>query len=413
MKISAVTLLLALAAPLCAQEFSTAAMRPINMGETYRLALARSEAFAQQAEGIKQLEAAERGIKATFYPSFTLNMSQYKQQDTMSLSKWYVYGNYYVFNGMRDYINAKAAAARTGAANMDLERAKQQLYLNSASAYLGLYLAQQQVAIHREEVDVTTRRIKELQSRADIGRSRNSEVVAAQSQLAQDKAGYLSALSAERQAQETLKFATGLDTDLAPAEMKLTRETELEEYLKLAALRPDIAARRKSAQAYDYLAELQAHTVWPTLQVYGDYYAVRRPMPSPPYRWDGTILLSLPLFTGGAAQAGVDAAQAAKRAAELALQQAERQALSDVRAAYDEHRYAILQTGTLAEALALAAENFRYQEDDYKLGLVTNLDVLSAMNTLLQTKLSLAQARAEQDLSLIKLDTAAGLDIKQ
>ncbi len=413
MKNTMIALLLALAAPLGAQEFSTAAMRPMNLGEACRLALARSEALAQQAEGIKQLEAAERSANAAFLPSFTANISQYKQQETMSVSKWYVSGSYNVFNGMRDYLNARAAAAKTGAAQLDLERARQQLYQSAASAYLGLYLAQQQVRIRSEQVDVTAARVKELQARADIGRSRPGEVAAAQSQLAQDRAGYLGALSAERQAQQVLKFATGLDEDLSPAELSLPDAGPIEEYFKLAELRPDVAARGKSAQAYDYLAELQSRSLWPTLTLSGDYYAVRRPMPSPPYRWDAAALLSVPLFTGGAAGAAADSARAAKRAAGLALGQAQRQARSDVRAAFDERHYAVLQAGSLSDALALAQQNALYQRQDYKLGLVTNLDVLNALNTVLSTRLSLAQARAAADLALIKLRIAAGLDLKQ
>lgn len=413
MKNSTIVLLLALAAPLGAQEFSTAAMRPINLGEAYSLALARSEALAQQAEGIKQLEAAERAVNAAFQPSFAANVSQYKQQETMSVSKWYVSGSYSVFNGMRDYLNAKAAAAKTGAAQLDLERARQQLYQSAAAAYLGLYLAQQQARIRLEQVDVTAARIKELQARADIGRSRPGEVAAARSQLAQDKAGYMNALSGERQAQQVLKFATGLGEDLAPAPLVLPEAATLQEYLQLAGLRPDITARRKSARAYDYLAEVQSHNLWPSLQLSGNYYVVRRPMPSPSYRWDGTALLSVPLFTGGEAGAAADSARAAKRSAELALEQAGRQAESEVRAAFDERHYAVLQADSLSEALALAQQNARYQQQDYKLGLVTNLDVLSALNTVLSTRLSLAQARAAAALSLIKLSIAAGLELKQ
>ena len=63
-------------------------------------------------------------------------------------------------------------AQAQGVAAVDLERARQQLYQSAAAAYLGLYLAQQQARIRLEQVDVTAARIKELQARADIGRSR-------------------------------------------------------------------------------------------------------------------------------------------------------------------------------------------------------------------------------------------------
>jgi outer membrane protein len=402
-----------LASPLKAQEFSTATMRSLGLGEAYRLAVVRSEALAQQAEGIKQLEAAERLITASFRPALAFDASQYKQQNSPSQTKGYLTGSYALFSGMRDYIAAKAAASRTGAAKLDLERARQQLYLNTAQAYLDLYSAQREALIRKDQMNVTARRIAELQARADIGRSRTSEVVAAKTQLAQDKANYLGAAASERLAQQTLLFITGLDSDIAPQEISLSRETDLQEYLKLALLRPDLAAGRKSLETYNYLADIQDHNLWPSVNLAADYYAVRHPMPAPSDRWDGAVTLSVPLYTGGYSAAQKASAYAARRNAELALQLAERQALTEVRSAYDEHKYSILQEASLRDALALASDNSRYQQEDYKLGLVTNLDVLNALNNVLQTRLALSQAEVQRNWTLIKLDTAAGLDMKQ
>lgn len=414
MKILLLTILLAAPAlPLKAQEFSTATMRPVTMGEAYKLALAKSETLAQQAEGISQLEAAERLISASFRPSFDLNASQGKQQNSPSATKVYFTGSYALFSGMKDYISAKASASRTSAAKMDLERARQQLYLNVAQEYLNLFLAQQEVFIRLEQMGVTSKRIAELETRANIGRSRMSEVVAAKTQLAQDKANYLAAASAERLAQQALLFITGLDSDLAPQEFSISREAPLDEYLKLALMRPDLAARRKSLEAYNYLADIQDHNLWPTVGLAVDYYAVRSPMPNPANRWDGTIALNLPLYTGGAAPAQKDAAYAARRAADLEVRLQERQALTEVRSAFEERKYSLLQTASLREALALASDNARYQLEDYKMGLVTNLDVLTALNAVLQTRLALSNARGQELFSLLKLETAAGLEAKQ
>ncbi len=396
-----------------AQEFSTTTMRPITMGETYRLALAKSETLAQQAEGIKRFEAAESLISAAFRPFFDLNAAQGKQQNSPSSTKAFLSGGYSLFSGMRDYISAKAAAAQTGAARLDLERARQQLYLSSAQGYLNLLLAQQEVFIRLEQMRVTAKRITELEARADIGRSRKSEVVAAKTQLAQDRANYLAAAAAERLAQQALMFITGLDTDLAPKEYAVSRDAALDEYLKLALLRPDLAARRRSLEAYNYLADVQDHNLWPTVDLSANYYVVRRPLPSPVDRWDGAIALNVPLYTGGAARAQKDSAYAARSAAALELRLVERQALTDVRSAYEERKYSLLQTVSLTEALALALDNARYQQEDYKLGLVTNLDVLSALNSVLQTRLALSQAKVQENFTLIKLETAAGLEAKQ
>lgn len=405
------------AAPLAAQEFSTATMRPITLGEAYKLAAAKSEALAQQAEGIKMLDAAEREITASFRPVFDANASQSKQQNAASSTKAYLSGRYNIFSGMRDYLSAKAASARTHAASLDLDRARQRFYLDTAGAYLDLHAAQQEALIRMEQFAVAGKRIKELEARTAIGRSRKSELTAARAQQAQDMVSYLDAVSAERVAQQALRFVTGLDEDLTPSWDQPWENrpspASLQEYQDMALRRPDLRARQKSRQAYDYLSELQDRALWPSVDLSGNYYAVRRPMPSPENRWDAAIALRVPLYTGGETAARKDSARAAGRSAALELQLAERQALAEVRAAYDEHIYAVLKAYALSEALSQVSDNARYQQEDYRLGLVTNLDVINALNTVLQTRLSFSLARIRSAYTLLRLESAAGLEPKQ
>lgn len=400
-----------------AQEFSTASMRPITLGQAYRLALDKSEALAREGEAVKQLDAAERAIAASFRPVFEANAAQSKQQNAASSTRVYLSGSYRLFSGMRDYISAKAAGARTAAASLDLERARQRFYLDTAGAYLDLYAAQQEALIRMEQLAVAGKRIAELEARTAIGRSRKSELTAARAQQAQDMVSYLDAVSAERAAQQALRFLTGLEEDLAPA-WSLPWEDRpalapLRDYQDLALRRPDLRARQKSREAYDYLSDIQDRALWPVADLSGNYYAVRRPMPSPENRWDAAIALRVPLYTGGEAAALKASARAAGRSAALEQRQAERQALSEVRAAYDEHVYAELKAAALNEALSLVSDNARYQREDYRLGLVTNLDVINALNTELQTRLSLSLARIRSAYTLLRLENAAGLEPKQ
>ena len=408
-----ISALFALTPPLGAQESSTGTMRAISLEEAFSLDAARSEALAQQGEYVAQLAEAEKLAAAAFRPSLDLDASQAGQQHSASSSRAYLRAGYSVFSGMRDYIAAKAASARTDAAGLDLARARQLLYLGTAQAYITLFESQRELAIRREQLDVTARRIGELQGRVDLGRSRRSELVAARTQLAQDKASLLASSSGERLAQQALKFATGLEEDLLPAEPELRGQGRLDDYLKASLSRPDIAARRKSLQQYSFLYDIEARGRWPSVNAYADYYVLRDPLPDPADRWDAGLTLTMPLYTGGAVPARKGAARSARRSAELGLELASRQAMSEVRSAYDEYRYLALQAAALEEALGLARENASLQQDDYKLGLVTNLDVLSALNAVQQVRLSLAAARAGEALALVKLETAAGLEARK
>lgn len=117
------------AVPLAAQELSTSSMRAITLAETRSLALGRSEELAAAAEGVAQLDAAERQLASGFRPSFDFNASLTKQQNSDAASRGYFSAAYNLYSGMRDYVSVKAASSRSGAARLDLERARQRLYL--------------------------------------------------------------------------------------------------------------------------------------------------------------------------------------------------------------------------------------------------------------------------------------------
>ena len=85
-----------------------------------------------------------------------------------------------------------------------------------------------------------------------------------------------------------------------------------------------------------------------------------------------------------------------------------RQAASDVRSAYSVLYHSVATMKSLDKAVALADENAKLQTKDYTRALVTNLDVLTAQNTLQQTRLNLEQARAQACLAGIQLEFAAG-----
>jgi outer membrane protein TolC len=395
-------------AALMAAEPSTTTARGITLAEAYRLSLAKSETLAQSAEGVKELEAAERQIKSAFLPSLNgvasesaVDKSKAKGQAGISL-------NYSLFSGMRDYITARSSRLKTSAARLDLIRAKQALYLDVAQAYLNLTNVRQEIGIRQDQLAVSSNRINVLAGREAVGRSRKSELVAAQTQFAQDESALQNALGREDFAQLQLGFLTGLDDEdlspeLLPVPQHLTRET----YLLQAQKRFDVEAARKTLEAAQLDTDAEKHLRWPSLIAGADYY-LKRSAPDQDVNWDAGLTLNLPLFTGGFIGASVDLAQARARVAELSLALAARQADTDVREAFSILHHSVATMYSLIKAVALAEENARLQNRDYTYALVTNLDVLNAQNTVLQTKLNLELARAQACLAGIQLDFAAG-----
>ncbi|MFA6091486.1 MAG: TolC family protein [Elusimicrobiota bacterium] len=394
-------------AALMAQTASTAAARAVTLDEAYRLALAKSEALAQSAEGVKELAAARRRIRAAFLPALYGEASAVSAEKSAGKGQAGLNLSYDLFSGMRDYISIRAAGRRTQAAELALARARQDLYLNTAQAYISLSNVRQELAIRQGQLSVWADRIKELQRRESVGRSRKSEVVAAQAQLAQDDSALQNAKGREDFARLELGFLTGLEGELAPELLPVPGHSTREAYQLKAQKRFDVEAARKTLEAARFDVDAEKHLRWPSVSAGANYYFAR-PAANKNTDWDATVGLSLPLFTGGFIGASVDQAEARARSAEFALAFVVRQALTDVKEAYSLLHHSAATLESLTKALALAEENAKMQSRDYTYSLVTNLDVLNAQNTLLQTKLNLEQARAQACLAGIQLDVAAG-----
>ena len=383
----------------------------LTLPEAYSKALMASESLAAKKEGIRQLEAAEKTIKAGFRPSASLNGQIYKYRNETEQTNIWLSASYSLFSGMRDYILLKAAGKETEAGNLELESARRNLFLNVASAYLNLYKAQKKADILKEQIRLTEKRISHLKWRADVGRSRRSEVIAAQTQLAQNKADHTAALAEIYSCQKTLGFLTGIEGEISVENPQNGTLLGLDEYIASMEKRDDIQAARKKADAYSDRADAEARKAYPTVSLSGNYYPVRHPMPNQDRRWQAAIGVEMPLYTGGQLAAGRESAESKKNAAETELAGLIRQSRMELEAAYSDYRYSEQRYAALEQAARLAAENVRLQEDDYSKMLVTNLDVLSAMTTAQSAKTALVNAEAEMRYAFYRLENLAGMPI--
>lgn len=80
----------------------------------------------------------------------------------------------------------------------------------------------------------------------------------------------------------------------------------------------------------------------------------------------------------------------------------------DVRGAFHTLTSSIRQTKILEKALVATEQNYQEQKKDYSYGLVTNLDVLQALNSFQETKRSLDRLRFQVMASWAELKATVG-----
>ncbi len=123
--------------------------------------------------------------------------------------------------------------------------------------------------------------------------------------------------------------------------------------------------------------------------------------------WDVQLVLSIPIYSGGVFQSRVREADSQRTQAELGASQIRRQAEQEIRSVYQSVGFDRAQLSALETATDAARKNYEAQLRDYRLGLVTNLDVLQALTTYQENLRALDRARYATKLDYIRLQAAA------
>jgi len=398
---------------------AAAAERPIGLQEAFKLALAQSEQIAISGATYEETIARADEIYSHVMPQLSLMGSVTFQdvprgQSGLFLQRQREQGwvnlHQPLFSGLREFLAFRASNDLGRAAELRLERARQLLYQDVARAYLDLLSAQEGIRIRGALVDITRDRVKDLKEFRKVGRARASEYLAAESQVAQQVAQLESARAAEQVAQFRLAFLTGSDERLTPeATPAAGAVPPLEAAMSRARGRADVEARRAEASAAERNVKVASRRRWPSVDLDANYYFKRPPSFTSDVKWDATILGKLPLFGGGEIGSQTRQQEARFKAGRAYLAEAVRVAELETKSAHQELLSSAAVTAALDAAAKLAEDNAKAQSEDYRLGQVTNLDVLGSLNVLQQTRLAQNQARVDAYWSRVRLEVAAGV----
>ncbi|HVK61282.1 MAG TPA: TolC family protein, partial [Bdellovibrionales bacterium] len=270
-------------------------------------------------------------------------------------------------------------------------------YVTVAQSYYEVLAAEADLKNLQTSVELTEGRIKELQRRARIGRSRTGEVLTNQSSLALQKANVQDAIDRLARARQNFAFQTGmspislLQTPVIPAN-SASALPALENYVAKIPERSDVRSLEMRAQAASSSTDLARAGHMPTLNLIGNGYWTKDARDGET-QWDVGLGLTIPIFEGGAVQGRVREAKSEEIEAQLNLQRQKRAAESEIAQIHASLTNTLRQITSLEEAVTSSEKNYKEQTRDYSYGLVNNLDVLQAQNTLQETRRSLDRSR--------------------
>jgi outer membrane protein len=369
-----------------------AAVEPLQLSTVFQRALKKNESVDIQSELHLQSQEQVKQAQGALFPTINGIASILKQETPATASNISPGEQKNVrinlvqplFRGLREYAALRKAHKGQENADANLAQAKMQLWMDVATAYYQVLIFRSEKNNIQTSLDLNQKRLDELNRFKKIGRSRESESLALQANMAaleSSMAGAEAQLAAAEGSlawvmnREVMPDQTLVDSVKIPEELK-----PLTWFSEKIASRPDLKAMQLNAENSTEDVTIARGGHLPSLDLLGNYYFVR-PGFLQNVSWDVQLQLTIPLFQGGVIQSQVREASSRQKQADLFHERSKRQALDQIQALYELVKGELLQSVKQKKAVELSQKNYQAEVRDYRLGLVTHLEVLQSLTS--------------------------------
>jgi outer membrane protein TolC len=390
--------------------------RALTLQQCYALALKQSEVIAQDAERIKEAEARFLQAFGSLLPHVSFQLSKINQDSGIAFSSLNENGGTLrafvfqqtLFSGFREFAAMAGSKMEQEQRRYEKQRAEQLLYTDVSDAFYLLLEQQEDLKALGEVRQSLVDRIAELKKRAEIGRSRQSEIVNTETGFYNIEAEIELIKSREQISQELLSFLIGGPVGVLndPQDTPESLGDEVN-YTVKADFRPDVKAAEYAWGVSQKAVTIAKSDFFPTVSVEGDYFNHRSSAPLDE-TWATLLKVDVPIFQGTETIGAVKAARAQERQAKLEFQRVHRLAAQDISDAYIRASAGIRRKNALDQSLKSAELNYSLQKQDYQQSLVSNLDVLAALQSWADTKRTAIQTFYEKKRFYRQLQASVG-----
>jgi len=324
--------------------------------------------------------------------------------------------SYPIFTGFKIRYGIESARYLEQATTLDAEHNKQEVILNTISAYVNLYKANITARIIEENLSQSRQRDTDFTNLEKNGLLARNDLLTAQLQTSQIELGLLDAENAIQFAQVNMNLLLGL-----PEATKLILDSaslkppvgvkSLDEYEQLALQnRFDVKALDSRMHAAVAGTKAAKGDYYPTIALTCGYIAAYLPK---------FITITNALNIGVAVQYSLssiwktDAKIQQAKARERQVEASEAMLMDDIRLsinkAYEDYYSGLKKIDVLNKEVEQSAENFRISRNKYNNSLLTLTDLLDADVSQLRARLNLTLAKADAYMSFQTLLQKAGL----
>ncbi len=382
--------------------------------DAYERALKRSESLGIQSEALIQANELESQARSSIFPTLSASAvfltqeqptaATQRQQNTVKAT-----ANQPLFRGFREFALIRQREAVVANQKAELANASRLLFYDVADAYYATLALQSDLKNYGDELEISRRRLKELEQFRRVGRSRASEVISQKANVASLEAQVEATQGQLKVQKEILAFLTGLPSTstLRDQESSPKAEQKIDTFLGGVSSRADLSAAQASTRAAEESVKVSRGQHWPSADLTGNYY-FNRPGSSSEINWDFSLTISLPIFQGGSVNSQVREAVSVQEQATLRESLARRQAELEIKRLFEQVESGRARLVKLEEAADLSRQNHEAQRRDYSNGLVTNLEVLQATSSWQVALRNFERQQFNLKNDFVKLQAAAG-----
>ncbi len=292
-------------------------------------------------------------------------------------------GQWMLFDWFATEKRIRGARLAAAGANSMTGAASQRVVLQVVQGYQAVLYAQRQADLARSEQETAEALLRDAQSRVKAGTAIESDLLAAQVNLAERQQDRIAAEGGVDDAWAALEAAMGggfaVRPALTPMQAKSFPDGDLDQDIQAALrARPDLKALQQQSASQQQAVKAARSDFLPRVSAYGDWEMDRQTFAgSGGDNWVAGAQLNLDLLPLGK-RARLEEAQAADRKLAAQEQAVELEIRLAVNRAFTGHQTAERMVVTAQASMEQSAEGLRILRNRYDAGLATMTDLLRA-----------------------------------
>ncbi len=404
--------------------------KALDLPECFRMAAVRSDTLLINQQSIVVARAQYSQALAELYPTINFVNSQTFQSasstgggsistavgNTIQTSGNKVYSSsslltvsQTLFNGGANFNNIAAQNANVEAQRYNLKASYLTLYQEVAQSFYQILMSEGDIVVTEDGITALEEEVKTEQAWVHIGRALPSDLLTTQASLAAARVNLEQFRGTLAAARELMAFYLGIPAAQIKLRetMKFPNDQDLEKYLKVLGVRPDILSYVAQVREAERTLAATEGALLPQVSASGSYILTSDP-PGRQTSWEVSFQTTIPIFDGGLIIGEIRQQKALTRESQLNLENLRRTDDQNLRTAFVTFNASVAQVLKLREDVQLSALSYNAEADEYKRGVVTNLNLLTALTALQTARQQLNDADIGARLDLIDLHVASG-----